>query len=61
MASSKQNVTTHASLPDGFYDMDTDEQLEFVDQLLRGMSPNQNIRATAGRKAGQQKKKGQSK
>lgn len=58
MASKKQDIATHASIPDDFYDMDTDAQLEFVDQLLRGMSPNQNVRATAGRKAGQQKKKG---
>lgn len=52
----KNVVTTHGTLPDGFFDDDVDAQLEFVDQLLRGMSPNPRVRATAARKADQQRK-----
>lgn len=51
------NVTaTHASLPDNFFDLSIAEQLKFVNQLLRGMSPSDRVRSSAGRTNDQQDK-----
>ena len=33
-------VTTHVSVPKGFFDMEEEEQLEFVTRLLEGLNPH---------------------
>lgn len=37
-------VLTHKKIGKDFYDMSIEEQSEVIDRLLRGMSPNKNVR-----------------
>lgn len=36
---SKNIVTTHTSVPKGFFDMTDEEQFAFAERLLRGLNP----------------------
>jgi len=52
----KMAIGTHTTLPKNWDDLSVDEQRAWVNTLLRGMSPNPEVRATAGRKATPKKK-----
>jgi hypothetical protein len=47
----KKNITSsHLSIPSDYYEMSYEEQRQFLGSILRGMSPNPEVRATAGKK-----------
>ena len=46
----KQITSTYVTIPEDFYDMSFEEQRLFLSSVLRGMSPNPAVRATAGKK-----------
>lgn len=43
-------TSTHVTIPKDYYDMSRKEKREFLSSVLRGMSPNPEVRATAGKK-----------
>lgn len=46
----KEITSTHVTIPSDYYKMNRDERRAFLSSILRGMSPNPEVRATAGRK-----------
>lgn len=46
----KAITTSHVSIGKDFYEMTFEQQREFLGSVLRGMSPNPEVRATAGKK-----------
>lgn len=46
----KQITSTHVTIPSDYYQMDRKQRREFLSSVLRGMSPNAEVRATAGKK-----------
>jgi hypothetical protein len=51
MKNKKQAITsTHVTIPDDYYSMSREDRRAFLSSVLRGMSPNPEVRATAGKK-----------
>lgn len=46
----KPITSTHLTIPEDYYEMSFQEQRDFLSSVLRGMSPNPDVRATAGKK-----------
>lgn len=53
----KQITNSYVTVPKNFYDMTFEEQREFLGSVLRGISPNPAVRATAGKKFRKKPKK----
>lgn len=52
-----KNTLSYVEIPKNFYDMTFEEQREFLGSILRGISPNPAVRATAGKKFPKKPKK----
>lgn len=46
----KAITSSHVTIPNDYYDMSREERRAFLSSVLRGMSPNPEVRATAGKK-----------
>lgn len=46
----KAITSSHVTIPKDYYQLSREERRAFLSSVLRGMSPNPEVRATAGRK-----------